>query len=261
MGNTTSHSVNQSPSNDDRFLNIDKEPMEMRSPIEDYEKLPLVSLEQAAFPLVSFVPDIKQMVQIVKEKCQNPADNLTIDESASIMLYSLEWIPSQQSFYTILNQTLRDRNRRKLKNWLPYLKLFTTALSKIPSTNTTVHCGVKKNLHELYPEGKEIMWCAFSSCITSLATLESDGFLGKNGTRTVFYIECSSGKNIQSHSFYPTRNEILLSPEIKFKINSSKLKNGLCCIRLKEITKFSSIISALPVSNISIYRIYLEWKF
>ncbi|CAF1485014.1 unnamed protein product [Rotaria sp. Silwood1] len=250
MGNTVSHNINQSPSNDYRFLNIDKEPLEMLLAIEDYKKLPLVSLEQAVSSLVSFVPNIKQMVQLVKDKCKNPADNLTVDESASIMLYSLENIPLEESFYIILNKTLRDKNRQNLKNWLSYLKLFTTALSKIPSTKSVVYCGVKQNLHHLYPKGQNITWWEFSSCITSLERLQSNEFLGKNGTRTIFYIECFSGKNIQSHSYYSTRNEILLPSEIKFIINSSReRKDGLSIIHLKEIVQFSSsIISALSVS-------------
>lgn len=55
------------------------------------------------------------MVQLVKSKCQKPEDNLIIDESASIMLYSLAWMPLEESFYIILNKTLRDKNRENLK--------------------------------------------------------------------------------------------------------------------------------------------------
>ena len=39
------------------------------------------------------------------------------------MLYSMEWQPKEHSLNLILNRTLRDENREKLKPWFLYLKL------------------------------------------------------------------------------------------------------------------------------------------
>ncbi len=75
------------------------------------------------------------MVYIVKQNCNNPEDNLTPDESASIMLYSMEWSSREKSFYFILNKSLRSENRQLLKPWFLYLRLFLHALSKLPSFN------------------------------------------------------------------------------------------------------------------------------
>ncbi|CAF1517608.1 unnamed protein product [Adineta steineri] len=63
----------------------------MRKPIENFDDIPVVSLEEIVEPLLSLVPNIKEMVSKAKEKCDKTKDSLTTDESASIMLYSVEW--------------------------------------------------------------------------------------------------------------------------------------------------------------------------
>ena len=126
MGNQVSQNDIQSPSNDYRyrFLSINKEPLMKFASIDEYKKLPQVSLDQAVSSLVRFVPKIKQMVQLVKVKCTNPVDNLTIDESASIMLYTLEWNPVEESFYVILNKTLRDKKSSQFNQMVLLFKTF-----------------------------------------------------------------------------------------------------------------------------------------
>ena len=93
-----------------RMSDLISEPKRMLPPIKDYEKQPIVSLEQAVKPLVPFVSDVEQMVWIVKQNCQHPHDHLSSDESASIMLYTLEWTSQESFFYFILNKTLRSQD-------------------------------------------------------------------------------------------------------------------------------------------------------
>ena len=187
-----------------RFKDVNGEPLRMLLPIQGYEIMPLVPLEEAVFPLISLVPQIKRMVHIVKERCDDPQDNLTIDEAASIMLYTLEWVPKQKSFYFILNSALRAENRQRLKPWFRYLKLVLTALSKLPSARRCVYRGVKADLHQLYPKGRVFVWWGFSSCTTTVEVLQSEDFLGKKGNRTMFMIECDTGKDIRNHSVFQT---------------------------------------------------------
>jgi len=99
-----------------RFSDADQEPRRRLPPIKGYEDMPLVSLEEAAKPLIQFVPQIEHMVWTVKDATDAPKNDLTSDELASIKLYSMDWEPSQESFYTILNKTLRAENRQQLKH-------------------------------------------------------------------------------------------------------------------------------------------------
>ncbi|CAF4321015.1 unnamed protein product, partial [Rotaria magnacalcarata] len=74
-----------------RFSDLVGEPCRMLMPIQGYEKKPLVSLEEAVEPIIEYVPDVKRMVYVAKIKCAeiSPGE-LSIDEAASITLYSME---------------------------------------------------------------------------------------------------------------------------------------------------------------------------
>ena len=74
-----------------RFSGLAEEPGKIISAIEGYTNVPLVNLEKAVESLVPIVPEIKRMVWTVKQNCQHPPNGLSLDESGSIMLYTLEW--------------------------------------------------------------------------------------------------------------------------------------------------------------------------
>ncbi|CAF4650107.1 unnamed protein product [Rotaria sp. Silwood1] len=73
-----------------RFADVGTLSTRMLAPIEGYERVPLVTLEEAVKPLIDIVPKVERNVFIVKQNCQEPEDGLTTDESASIMLYTEE---------------------------------------------------------------------------------------------------------------------------------------------------------------------------
>ncbi|CAF1071083.1 unnamed protein product [Rotaria sp. Silwood1] len=72
-----------------RFADVGTLSTRMLAPIEGYERVPLVTLEEAVKPLIDIVPKVERNVFIVKQNCQEPEDGLTTDESASIMLYTI----------------------------------------------------------------------------------------------------------------------------------------------------------------------------
>ena len=133
-----------------RFTDADKEPTRTLTPLKGYEKCELVSLEQAVNHIEPPIEDIDGMVWTAKRNSRNPTDGLTSDESAAIHLYTLEWPDEQPSMYSILNQKLRSEKRRELNCWYSYLKLFLTALYKLPSLKTTVWRGIRGNVSDLY---------------------------------------------------------------------------------------------------------------
>jgi hypothetical protein len=231
-----------------RISDINKEPLEMHMPIRGFEKMPLVSLEEAVAPLVSILPEIQDYAYVAKQRSKPvPADGLTRDESASIILYSMEWEPHKECLYFALNATLREEDRRKLKPWFSYLKLILTALAQIPSSHRNIYRGVKLNLAKQYPEGKTFVWWGFSSCTSTIGVLESEQFLGKTGERTMFTIECDSGKDISRHSYYQTEKEILLLAARQFTVESClQPAPGLHMIQLKEIESPISLLQPVP---------------
>ncbi|CAF2150916.1 unnamed protein product [Rotaria magnacalcarata] len=112
-----------------RITDIADEPLRFIAPIGGYEEMPLVSLEKAVEPLVSILPAVQSHAYVAKQMCDSPADGLTTDESASIMLYTMGWEPLNKCLYVVLNDTLRSSERQqKLKPWYLFLRLFLSAL-------------------------------------------------------------------------------------------------------------------------------------
>jgi hypothetical protein len=235
-----------------RISNVLDEHGRILLPIEGYENVQLMSLEEAVKPLVSlFVGDsLLSRVWVAKERCKNPADGLSQDESASIMLYTMEWPSLEQSLYFILNATLRMEDRDRLKPWFPYLRLFIGALSQLPAINDTIHRGVKRDMSSEYPMNSNQTWWGLSSCTDDIQLLESDRFCGKTGIRTMFHIKCFEGRNIKNHSYYHSESEILLMPGRYFRVHSHYHANdGLLIVVLNEETPPYQLLK-LPDNNL-----------
>ncbi|CAF0992505.1 unnamed protein product [Adineta steineri] len=235
-----------------RVSDIVKEPQKMLLPIRGYEKMPIVSLEEAVTSLIAILPEIQDYAYVAKQRCKSvPADGLTQDESASILLYSMEWKPHEKCLYFALNAALRTEDRQKLEPWFLYLKLILTAFEKLPSTRCNVFRGVKLDLSNLYTDGTTFVWWGFSSCTTTIGVLKNKQFLGETGQRTVFTIECSSGKDISRHSYFQMEKEVLLLPARQFMVVSClPLLEGLHMIQLKETIPPITLLR--PVTNQSV---------
>lgn len=231
-----------------RFTDISNEPQKMLMPINGYEKLPFVSLEEAVKPLVSMLPKVQDYAYIAKQRCEKvPADGLTRDQSASITLYTMDWEPQEECLYYALNTALRTENRRQLNPWLSYLKLIIAALMQLPSTGRVIYRGVKMDFSKQYPIGKTFVWWGFSSCTTKVEVLNNENFLGKTGERTIFNIECRSGKDISRHSYYPSENEVLILPARQFKVDSwFEPAPGLHVIQLRETEAKIRLVETIP---------------
>jgi len=94
--------------------------------------------------------------------------------------------------------------------------------------------GIKIDLSGEYQKDKTFVWWAFSSSTSSIEVLEQ--FLGQNGSRTIFNIECDSAKDISRHSMCQNENEILMYPARQFQIVSSfNSGNQLKIIHIKKI--------------------------
>ena len=232
-----------------RITSVAEESLEFLAPIGGYAKLPLVSLEEAVEPLESILPDVQSHAYIAKQKCKKPADDLTQDESAAIMLYTMSWEPMDECLYFALNHTLRiptaDR-QQKLKQWHPYLRLFLNALFRLPTTHTIAYRGVTLDLTSKYIKGETIVWWGFSSCTTDVEVLQAELFLGDKGARTMFTLECETARNIRKHSFFPVEEEVLLLAATKFHVNGCLRQGDLRIVQLKEITKPPSLLQPIP---------------
>jgi hypothetical protein len=207
-----------------RFTDIAREPLEFLSPIGGYEEMPLVSLEEAVKKLVHLLPAIQSHAYIAKQRCKKPSDGLSQDESASIMLYTMGWEPLDKCLYVVLN----------------------AALARLPPLRETVYRGVKLDLSNEYTDGETIIWWGFSSCTTGLSVLQSELFLGKSGTRTMFTIKCDSARDIREHSYYPVEDELLLLAATQLQVTGCLDQGDLRIIQLKETQPPFPLLQLVP---------------
>ncbi|CAF3151571.1 unnamed protein product [Rotaria sp. Silwood2] len=231
-----------------RIIDTVQEPLEFMAPIGGYEEMPLVSLEEAVEPLVSILPAVQSHAYVAKQRCKNPVDELTQDESASIMLYTMSWKPLDKCLYFALNDTLRSPDRQqKLEPWFLFLRLFLSALYRLPPLSKTVYRGVKLDLSKRYIKGETIVWWGFSSCTTAIGVLQSELFLGMTNTRTMFALQCQSARDIRKHSYYPAEDEVLLMAATQFKVVSCLKQGNLEIIQLEEIRPPFPLLQPVPV--------------
>jgi hypothetical protein len=220
------------------FMNINNSSNVELGPIVGYAQEPLLPLSKACAPLIDIVKNISFYVQIALDNTPElPPDGLTIDESAAIRLYTMEWEESRQSLYSMLNRTLKYSDRKQLKPYFKYMKLFITALVKLPCVPPlTIWRGVTKDISTEFPPGTSVTWWSFISCTTELTVLENNLYLGKSGNRTLFSIEAINCRTIRAHSKFTTEDEVLLLPGTQMIVQSQFMPaSDLHIIHLKQI--------------------------
>ncbi|CAF0837436.1 unnamed protein product [Rotaria sordida] len=233
-----------------RFADFGALPKRMLAPIEGYEKIPLITLEEAVKPLVNIVPKVERNVKIVKKKCQESEDGLTTDESAAIMLYTYESMPHEDSLYVKLNESLRSKQQKNLIPWFPYLRLILTALARLPSKCRFVFREVRENLWADYLKSKTSIWWGFSSCTSSVEVLKNEQFFDKTGNGTLYQIECTTAKDIKKYLFIADEAEVLLLIHRKFQVKSClDSGHGLHIVQLEEPKPQYNLLEPVPLPD------------
>ena len=185
----------------------------------------LLPLEEAVASVIEFVPDVNTSAATAKEHCRQNSP-LTINESAAIYLYTMPG-----SFYPKLNEALRNQNPYALKPWYPYLKLFLTALNKLPSCSVTVWRGVSEKIGNDFDEGSVHTWSSVISC-SSHANV---GGLFADQSGTLFCINAIRGKAITAYSAIKNEEELVLLPETRLRVKSSSHDpSGRSVVHLEE---------------------------
>ncbi|CAF1221955.1 unnamed protein product [Adineta ricciae] len=196
------------------------------NPIFGYDDVPVKSLEIAVKSVVHIVPNVEEYVnKAMKKRKQNT--HLTRDESASIYLYTMP-----VNFFERLNEALRFKNPEALKPWFDFLKLFTTALKKLPPcTISVIWRGVGDNFGEEFVEGTEHTWWSINSCSSNQNAARC--FADFKGT--LFSIYAINGKDISMYSAKPEEKEIILMPGTRLRVKSA-WPSDLSTIVLEECT-------------------------
>ena len=235
------------------FGNTKRDP----GPIMGYANEPLLPLAEACAPLVDIIPNLQKYVKaVLNETPEQPPNDLTIDESAAIRLYTVQWRKSNQSLYAMLNYTLNNCDREQLKPYYKYLKLFLTALVKLPCVpSLIIWRGVTDNLSSEFPPDTQVNWWAFSSCTSEPNVLENRAYLGNSGNRTLFSVEAINARKIDLHSQYVEENEVLLLPGTQMIVQSQfSPAENLHIIHLKQVIPKETLLEPPFEGNLNIFN-------
>ncbi|CAF1409587.1 unnamed protein product, partial [Didymodactylos carnosus] len=208
-----------------------------RNPIFDFKDSPLLTLEAAIEKVTPTISGCMEYVATAKKKYNRHSALLTRDESAAIYLYSMP-----TPIFARLNETLRAKTRHALKSWFAFLKLFITALEKLPSTQTTVWRGVSDyNVGSIFADNDVHIWWSVNSCSMDLRSIQS--YLGENGT--LFAIDVLDGKDVSAFSAVPDEQEVLLMPGTRLRARCESLSfiDRLSVLHLKEVNPQSVSLS------------------
>ncbi|UJR34520.1 hypothetical protein I4U23_021928 [Adineta vaga] len=187
-----------------------------------YRSAKLVSLEESLQPIQLHIHQLPLYVQTAKKWCHFPSEHgLTRDESASIYIYTMEW--GETSLYRVLNKVLRDENRDALTIWFSYLKLFDSALDKLPPVRENVWRGVSNDIGKNFSKNQQLTWWSVNSCSSSVHVIKH--FLGNEINSTIFLIETSSGKKISGYTDPEQEDEVILKMGTDFRVQGNVLEH------------------------------------
>jgi TPR repeat protein len=163
---------------------------------------------------------------------------------AVLALYTTEL--AGVSPYGACNAALRSADRSKCKPYIRFIWFLMHALAKCERyVGGNVYRGVKADLRAQYPKDREVTWFQFSSCSCDIEVEQSEQFLGKTGTRTLFSIELTTGRarSITKFSLVPSEAEVLLPPNSRFVVlGQLDAGNGLTIITLRELPSRDPIL-------------------
>lgn len=222
-----------------RFLDVEPIPKRL-PPVYGYLSVPLVPLLKALEPISTQIEQLDRFGKIAKTECHYPSEHgLTREESAALFLYTMDW--GDNSFYLAINRALRAEDRSTLKPWFSYLRLFDTAVQKLPNVRKSIWRGVKTDISRCFKKGDEFTWWSINSCSTSVNVIKD--FLASNST--LFLIEAVNGKDISKYTNFLNEQEVILCPGTRLRVVSDPLDQPpLHIVHLEEITEDSELLDS-----------------
>mmetsp|Transcript_7001 Transcript_7001/g.9409 ORF Transcript_7001/g.9409 Transcript_7001/m.9409 type:complete len:493 (-) Transcript_7001:22-1500(-) len=205
----------------ERLEGAKHEQMVEMDPIRGISDLPIPTFAKAMEKVSQVIRGLDAYVSVAKTVAQtltSPA-GLTVDERAALYIYTQEC-----DFYRKMNAFLREGEKKKLSSLFLYLRLFFSALSKLPPFGQKLYRGVAKDLRKFYKQGSTVTWWGVSSCTSAQSVAE--GFMGNSGVRLLFEIQAKTAGPIKRYSAFQGEEEYLLAPGTKLHIDKVRSERG-----------------------------------
>jgi hypothetical protein len=186
--------------------------------INGYLDEPLLPLEDALKPFDGKINQLSDYIKEAKTKCHYPSEhNLTHDESAAIYIYTMKW--DHECLYDHLQAAWKSEDRAKLKPWFKYLKLFKTALDKLPNVKTEIWQGTSydEKLKEQLSSQSLSLYSSMGSCSPSEKELKE--YLEKRGDTKMILVGYKSINGKLVTDYIANRwKEVMVWPGLKLAV-------------------------------------------
>jgi hypothetical protein len=220
----------------ERLQSVKDEGLEELPAITGIFDSPLLTFGTATAPVAKILAGldgyVKRALEFGKQKTGTAgAYGMTADEIAALYLYTCE-----SAFYRQINATLRHPDRTHLSPYSAYLRLFFSAVSRLPNQRASLWRGVALDLRAQYPLGRTVTWWGVSSCTSKFAVAKA--FLGSRGRRTLFEIAPATAVGIRNFSAFTGEEEFVLAPGTRLKVvDVTGARGGLCTVKLAELAE------------------------
>lgn len=221
-----------------RFSDIDVS-FKQRPPVYEYHDEKFISIGKALEPIEPYIDELPRYINIAKRLCPFPSEHgLTHDQSVAIYIYAMEWAGT--TLNRLLNKALRSDNRNALEIWYPYLKLFDTALDKLPTVKEVLWRGVPLDISKHFSKDQIVTWWSFNSCSSSMNVIRN--YLGNEQNSTLFMIEAMNGIKVSGYTPNEQEDEIILRMGTQFRVKAKFLDqiNGSQVVYLTEIHDYNA---------------------
>ncbi|WP_043622666.1 ADP-ribosyltransferase domain-containing protein [Nonomuraea candida] len=217
----------------ERLAGVKDEGLELPA-ITGVSATPLMPFPDSVAPVAALLPGLDWHVEQSyrfgeKQAAAAAAHGLSADEIAALYLYTCE-----SAFYRQINATLRHPDRSRIVPYLPYLRLLSSAVSRLPARTEPLWRGVSLDLRGQYPVGRTVTWWGVSSCTSELGVAQA--FLGRRGKRTLFEVRPVRAVGIRGFSAFTGEEEFILAPGTRLKVTEVRAeRGGLCTVTLAEL--------------------------
>ncbi|UJR13113.1 hypothetical protein I4U23_000137 [Adineta vaga] len=204
--------------------------------IQGFEDEQLLSLEETLEEFIDEQPQLSDYIKEAKTHCNKSTEHgLTEDESAAIYIYSMR-NDEQNGVYDLLEKAWESRERSVMKPWFKYLRLFQSALDKLPNVKGKIWQGIlfNKNDQTILEDSLELYSC-MSMC--ALTKEEVVNFFKEESKSKLILISFESIDGKDMSDYTKNSKEVIIWPGYKIcKIQDSEIDNdGIVCFHL---TKF-----------------------
>eukprot|EP01127_Copromyxa_protea_P002017 TRINITY_DN1190_c0_g2_i1.p1 TRINITY_DN1190_c0_g2~~TRINITY_DN1190_c0_g2_i1.p1 ORF type:complete len:537 (+),score=84.08 TRINITY_DN1190_c0_g2_i1:31-1641(+) len=211
------------------------------------EDVPLCTLKESFYPLSLLVPQMKSFVSaciewVKTEFGENLPFGLTGDEAAAINIYTKEWPAKENSLRFKLNSALHKQNLPAITPFLPYMKLLLTAVSKLPSFQSSNNSLFQRfNTSFPYEKGKTFWWWSFSSFTPT--------HMSSSGADAKILVQVHFRSHVVDiRDFSESKSEeILMLPGRHVTVVNISTANGITIIELEEEAEATNVLPGILI--------------